>query len=396
MTSPIAALARQAANKPWMDKLAADTGLSEPQIEKLAGTCEVSVGTLAKWAYANPPKFADLVRRELGLGKQAAPQTTVKQAAAPSPVAAAFVAVAKKAIEKRAEYKRKKTAACLMNHYLDKVAAALPVEKQACVRMLQAQLAAGRTISHAIKVAYPKLTGEQRGILTSKLVKSAADDFKFWTKKKQNGPKTVSGKPGSPEVGKMMKEAAGMTDIAKRVMSSGVRPAGGRVKLPAAKPQAPAAAPAAAPKPTPDAGGMRGVGEELGVPPRVPTSMQALNPQETRLMRRLAQSKARQQQVAGAQAKPQFGGVGGLDRGLNALKSLFSGNKQVMARGSETARGLGAKGNQVQGAKQQAVRDVGRARMGAAGAGGVGIGLATGAGGQPQPQPQPKPAAARG
>ena len=59
-----------------------------------------------------------------------------------------------------------------MTTHLDKTASYLPIEKQAAIRTLQKELAAGKDLSYAIKMAYPMLNGEQRGILASQLVRS--------------------------------------------------------------------------------------------------------------------------------------------------------------------------------------------------------------------------------
>lgn len=226
-------LGRMAAERPLVEKLAADSGLPPEAIEGLAARVQMTPGRLVKEAYADPAAFADLVRMASGLPPQAVKQADSEcqpvqhpqRAKKPNPFAnkrpgkpdakmagdfgTTFLKLARKAIEKKAEDRRKATAMVLMNHYLDKVAAKLDIEKQASVRMLQAHLALGKPMSHAIKVAYPQLTGERRGILAKTLVKGAADDFNNFVKKKRKeyGPKSVQGKPGSPEVGKMMKAA---------------------------------------------------------------------------------------------------------------------------------------------------------------------------------------------
>lgn len=55
-------------------------------------------------------------------------------------------------------------------YHLDKVASHMSLEKQASVRVMQAAIAQGKPLSHAIKLAYPQLNGEQRGILASDMV----------------------------------------------------------------------------------------------------------------------------------------------------------------------------------------------------------------------------------
>jgi hypothetical protein len=65
-----------------------------------------------------------------------------------------------------------------LDSFLTKVAAALPMAKRAAFRTMQAELSSGNTLSHAIKVAFPRLTGEQRGALAVNFCKCAADAAK--------------------------------------------------------------------------------------------------------------------------------------------------------------------------------------------------------------------------
>lgn len=65
-----------------------------------------------------------------------------------------------------------------LDSFLTKVAAALPMSKRAAFRTMQAELSGGNTLSHAIKVAFPRLSGEQRGALAVNLCKCAADAAK--------------------------------------------------------------------------------------------------------------------------------------------------------------------------------------------------------------------------
>lgn len=101
----------------------------------------------------------------------------------------------------------RKTAADQFNAYLDTLTRHMPIEKTAQVRTLQSAVAKGKPLSHAIKVAYPLLNGEQRGILAMKLVKAAAD-FANSKKKSQAMPFKVQNrtsatcKPG--DAGKTM------------------------------------------------------------------------------------------------------------------------------------------------------------------------------------------------
>lgn len=57
---------------------------------------------------------------------------------------------------------------------LDRLAQALPVTKQASVRVVQQELAQGRDLTHAIKVAFPVLPPEARGILAVKFARFAS------------------------------------------------------------------------------------------------------------------------------------------------------------------------------------------------------------------------------
>jgi hypothetical protein len=82
-------------------------------------------------------------------------------------------------IEKTAAFLRqlmvKQAALLTLDSFLTKVAAALPVTKRAAFRVMQADLSSGNTLNHAIKVAFPRLSGEQRGVLAVNLCKCAAD-----------------------------------------------------------------------------------------------------------------------------------------------------------------------------------------------------------------------------
>lgn len=69
----------------------------------------------------------------------------------------------------------------IVDTFIDKVASVLPVTKRAAFRTLQASLSGGASLSQAIKVAFPRLSGEQRGIFASNLCKCAADDAKMRT-----------------------------------------------------------------------------------------------------------------------------------------------------------------------------------------------------------------------
>jgi hypothetical protein len=62
-----------------------------------------------------------------------------------------------------------------LDSFLTKVAATLPMAKRAAFRAIQTELSSGNTLNHAIKVAFPRLSGEQRGALAVNLCKCAAD-----------------------------------------------------------------------------------------------------------------------------------------------------------------------------------------------------------------------------
>ena len=87
-----------------------------------------------------------------------------------------------RAIEKKVEGLYRKEAADKLCKYLDKVAQYVSLEKQASLRTVQREVAAGKDLSVAIKLAYPHLSGEQRGILAQKLVKGAASGCGYGSK----------------------------------------------------------------------------------------------------------------------------------------------------------------------------------------------------------------------
>ena len=68
-------------------------------------------------------------------------------------------------IEKTAAFLRqlmvKQAALLTLDSFLTKVADALPVTKRAAFRVMQADLSSGNTLNHAIKVAFPRLSGQQ-------------------------------------------------------------------------------------------------------------------------------------------------------------------------------------------------------------------------------------------
>lgn len=58
--------------------------------------------------------------------------------------------------------------------YLDHAASLLPLAKQASVRLVQKEIASGKSIVAAIKKAFPHLSGEERGLLLANMVKGAS------------------------------------------------------------------------------------------------------------------------------------------------------------------------------------------------------------------------------
>lgn len=85
--------------------------------------------------------------------------------------------------------------------FLDTVVKHMPLEKSAAVRTIQSEVAKGKPIAQAIKVAYPHLNGDARGILASDLVRRAVSHTKKAssfdsTKFKTTEKKTQSVKQG--------------------------------------------------------------------------------------------------------------------------------------------------------------------------------------------------------
>ncbi len=95
---------------------------------------------------------------------------------------AAFDRVLARAIRIKQAADASRLARQQMNEFLDATAARTPIEKQACLRTMQTVLAAGQPFSLAVKMAYPKLSGEQRGIVMAKL----ADLASAYCQKKAN------------------------------------------------------------------------------------------------------------------------------------------------------------------------------------------------------------------
>jgi hypothetical protein len=73
-------------------------------------------------------------------------------------------AMRRAALKKACDLIRKEAAEVLCRH-LDAVAGSMSLEKSAAVRSVQRDIASGKPLAAAIKTAYPRLSGEQRGIL---------------------------------------------------------------------------------------------------------------------------------------------------------------------------------------------------------------------------------------
>lgn len=71
----------------------------------------------------------------------------------------------------------KPAAARIMLRFLDKVAAELPLEKQAGVRAVQLGLTQGTRFAQALSAAYPGVTPGQLAAVGFKLVQACVDDF---------------------------------------------------------------------------------------------------------------------------------------------------------------------------------------------------------------------------
>lgn len=131
-------------------------------------------------------------------------------------------------IEKRAADQMRKHAADTLIGYLDFVASKMTTEKTASVRKLQAAVAEGRPLSHAIKLAYPTLNGEQRGILAVDMVEKAAKYKKGGSPNfgggsggmKVSGSKSTTCKPGEASATmQKMSSAPLFTQTARRLIA---------------------------------------------------------------------------------------------------------------------------------------------------------------------------------
>jgi len=96
--------------------------------------------------------------------------------------------VVRRVLVKRAAATIKTGAAKILSAHLNEVAALMPLEKSAAVRQLQKAVAEGKPLSQAIKLAFPLLSGEQRGIMAVKLTKAATEWFTRKTANVNCGP----------------------------------------------------------------------------------------------------------------------------------------------------------------------------------------------------------------
>lgn len=99
------------------------------------------------------------------------------------------VASMRRAIVKKAADLYREEAKQTFCTYLDKVAALMPIERTGEIRTIQKEVATGKTLAHAIKVAYPNLIPEKRGILAAEMVRKAA----AWKKQANAGCAPSSG-----------------------------------------------------------------------------------------------------------------------------------------------------------------------------------------------------------
>jgi hypothetical protein len=119
------------------------------------------------------PAKALLAAGGLGLGAMGAGALMRRRKRKEATAKDLAIDVMRYAAEKKAAELFRKEAADKLCRYLDVVAGKMSLEKAASVRTMQAAVSQGKDLSHAIKMAYPHLNGEQRGILATKLVKAA-------------------------------------------------------------------------------------------------------------------------------------------------------------------------------------------------------------------------------
>jgi len=88
-------------------------------------------------------------------------------------------AAMRRAVVKKAAALYRTAAVVKLTGYLDKVAGLMSPEKSAAVRTVQAAVLGGKSLAEAIKVAYPVLPPEGRGVLAAKLVAGAVKAAAF-------------------------------------------------------------------------------------------------------------------------------------------------------------------------------------------------------------------------
>lgn len=141
------------------------------------------------------------------------------------------LSVARRAVTTKIASLQQKCAVELLTNYLDALTPRLSLEKQASVRALQMGLANRQPLSIAIKQAYPQLSGEQRGILATRLVKAAADCFNRATK--EAAPRRRPGRDAAPPLEQVV-EPHRQSELAKQqalqqAATEGGATVGGRV-----------------------------------------------------------------------------------------------------------------------------------------------------------------------
>lgn len=143
----------------------------------------------------------------------------------------------------------KRASELVVDAFITKVAAALPITKRAAFRTMQTQLATGDSLPDAIKVAFPKLDATQRHKLAISICKCAIDDANKMTQRSpesytvpaKDAAKTMrekcsglGGEKDTPLAGELKTRKAEMTDDRFRDkqknvtdrMTHAVRPAG--------------------------------------------------------------------------------------------------------------------------------------------------------------------------
>lgn len=88
-------------------------------------------------------------------------------------IASAHIIITRQLLGNVVSKVRQKQAAAALSNTIDVLAKALPIEKTAALRTVQASVSRGEPLAYAIKVAYPHMTGEQRGSFALQLCRAA-------------------------------------------------------------------------------------------------------------------------------------------------------------------------------------------------------------------------------